>query len=90
MDIRTPNPQSAIRPTKEKFAPSASALKTSVPRRMPPSKWTGTRPATGLDDAWECFERGGDAVELPAAVVGDDDAVGAGLDGHGGVFGAHY
>ena len=29
-------------------APSASALKTSVPRRTPPSKKTGTRPCVAL------------------------------------------
>jgi len=29
-------------------APSANALKTSVPRRTPPSKNTGTRPSAAL------------------------------------------
>ena len=29
-------------------APSAKALKTSVPRRTPPSKNTGTRPCAAL------------------------------------------
>ena len=39
-------PQSAGRPTSTASAPSASAIATSVPRRMPPSTITAPRPST--------------------------------------------
>ena len=42
------SPQSMGRPTKTIWAPSASALSTSVPRRTPPSMKTGSRPASAL------------------------------------------
>lgn len=42
----TARPQSAGRPAMQKLAPSASALKMSVPRRMPPSMPIGMRPLT--------------------------------------------
>ena len=41
-----PNPKTYGRPTSTALAPNASALSTSVPRRIPPSTKTGTRPAT--------------------------------------------
>ena len=37
-----------VRLTKIPEAPSANALKTSVPRRKPPSKNTGTRPCAAF------------------------------------------
>ena len=54
-------------------APSASALTTSVPRRIPPSTYTSQRPATASATSGSASSPGGDAVELPAAVVRDRD-----------------
>ena len=41
-----PGPRDAAGAMRQKAAPSASALTTSAPRRMPPSSMTGMRPAT--------------------------------------------
>ena len=42
----TANPQNIGRPTITARAPRARALSASVPRRMPPSRYTSQRPAT--------------------------------------------
>ena len=47
---------------------------------MPPSMSMTAPVADCLDHLRQRVERRGDSVELPAAVVGDDDAVRAGLD----------
>ena len=73
-------PQSAGRPTSTASAPSASAIATSTPRRMPPSTSTGGAPVDRVDHLGQGVGGGQRAVELAAAVVGDDDAGGAVLD----------
>jgi len=47
--------QMAMLSIKQKSAPSASASKMSVPRRIPPSKCTGTSPATALTVSGSAF-----------------------------------
>ena len=68
-------------------APRASATRISVPRRTPPSSSTGDAAGDGVDDPAQCVEGGDRAVELAAAVVADDDAGGAVLDGEARVLG---
>ena len=57
------------------MAPSASALKTSAPLRIPAVEQHRHAAADRLDDAGQRVERRDRAVDLAAAVVGDDDAV---------------
>ena len=70
---RRRRPQTGGRPTRTARAPSARALTTSVPRRMPPSTQHLEPAVDRLDDLGRSVDRRGDPVELPAAVVGDDD-----------------
>ena len=70
---RPRGPRAARGPTSTARAPSASALTTSVPRRMPPSTSTSIRPSTASTTSGSDVDRRRDAVELPAAVVRDDD-----------------
>ncbi len=67
-------------------APSASALTMSAPERTPGVEQDRT-PGRRLGDAGQAVERGQAAVGLPAAVVGDVDAVGARVDGAARVVG---
>ena len=67
--------QHCRRPTQAAFAPSATALSTSVPRQIPPSTITSARPADRLDDLGKRVERPRCVIELPAAVVGHVDGV---------------
>ena len=70
-------PHRCGRPISTARAPSASALMTSTPRRKPPSIRTGALPPTASTIARQRADRGDRAVELAAAVIGDDDCVGA-------------
>ena len=56
-------------------APSASALNASAPPRTPLSISTGTRPSTASAIAGQRVERRDRAVDLAAAVVGDEIAI---------------
>ena len=60
-------------------APSASARNTSCPERMPPSNITSISRADRLDDLRQRRDRRRRAVELPPAVIGDDERGCAGL-----------
>ena len=62
-------------------------MATSTPRRMPPSTRTVARPATASTTSGRASAVASAAVELAAAVVGDDDAGGAVLDRQLGVLG---
>ena len=65
-------------------------MKTSAPQRIPLSKMTGRRRAGVAHrrhDAGQRVERGHRPVDLSTAVVGDVDAVDAGVDGAPGVVG---
>ena len=59
----------------------------SAPERTPLSSTTGTRPSDGLDDRRKRIHRRDRAIDLAAAVVGDDDPVHPVLDRRGGVCG---
>ena len=52
-------------------------MTTSLPRLMPPSTRTGTRPSTASTTPGKRLERGDRAVELAPAMVRHDDAVDA-------------
>ena len=71
------------------LAPSASALKMSVPRRNPPSTSTGTRPRTPATTSTRLSIAGAAAVFRPPAVIRDDHAVHAVLDGEFCVLASH-
>ena len=71
-------PCSIGRPTKTKSAPSFNAFSTSPPRRMPPSCMSGELQAALGDPFTGRPSRARGAVDLPAAVIGDDYAVDAG------------
>ena len=71
----TVSPAMASRPTSTAEAPSASALRTSVPRRTPPSISTGTAPSLA-------FTMAGSKVIVAGPA-------GAGLDGLAGVVRVH-
>ena len=62
-------------------------MATSMPRRMPPSTRTVARPSTASTISGRASAVASDAVELAAAVVGDDDAGGTVLEGELGVLG---
>ena len=83
----TDRPHSSGRPTITARAPSASALSTSVPRRMPPSTITSSRSPTASTIAGSASAAGQHRVELAPAVVGDDDPAGAVLGGQHRVLG---
>ena len=87
---RAARPQSGIRPASTARAPRASAVATSVPRRMPPSKQHLEPVADRVDDRRQRLERRHHAVELTAAVVRDDDARGAVLGSEDGILGVEH
>ena len=68
------------------LAPMLSALMTSLPRRIPPSRRTSQRPSTAATTSGSARKRGIYAVELSTAMVGDDHSVHAGIDGPPGVL----
>ena len=74
---RAASPHRYARPTSTARAPSASALTTSPPRLIPPSKRISISSADCLDDRGQRADRGRRAVEVVAAVVGDRERVGA-------------
>src|ERR1035437_2417702 len=84
-------------------APRATALTTSLPRRIPPRSRPWTRPpppdpaveqdldlaAHGVADRGQRPDRGRRAVQVVAAVVGHRDGSGADVDSAAGVVGTH-
>ena len=84
-----PCPTGTARPIITARAPRASALTTSLPRRMPPSSRISTSSPTASTTAGQRADRGRRAVEVVAAVVRDRDRVGADVDRAPGVVGVH-
>ena len=74
-------PQMYGRPMPTPRAPEASALKTSVPRRKPPSTKHRDAAADRLDDFRQAVDRRAQRFAGAAAVIGHDDAVDAVLHG---------
>src|SRR5437660_1890150 len=66
------NPYKYGRPISTARAPRASALSTSVPRRIPPSTNAGTRPATFSTTGGSASAVAG-RVEIAATVIGHDN-----------------
>ncbi len=58
----------------ERFDDVAAAADSAVQKDLRAS-------ADGVDDLGQCAQRRSDRVELPAAVIGDDDGIGAGVNG---------
>ena len=72
-------PYNTARPTSTASAPSASALNTSVPRRTPPSTRIVSRSPTARRAAGRHIERRHRPIELPPAMIGHRDRIGADL-----------
>ena len=75
------NPQHIGRPTRTPLAPRASAFKTSVPLRKPPSIRTSILPSNSFNYMWKDFDRGLTAVQNPASMIRDHNGVCPGTDG---------
>ena len=80
-------PQPCSRPSATTSAPSAMALRMSLPRWTPPSTMIRARPSTACGDLGQRVQAAQAVVDLAAAVVGHPDVVDAVLDGDFGVLG---
>jgi len=76
-------------PMRTAFAPSARALRTSVPPPDAAIEQHLTSSLHRFNHLGQRLDRGGRAVELAAAVVRDDDAGDAVVEGDASVFGCH-